>query len=71
MFWMVFEGVRRIVVFCLGVIIFIDGVVDPEHSVPELVIGMVMVGILPVENVIGAWKPHKLLRRDRDVDDRQ
>jgi hypothetical protein len=68
-FWRAFEGFRRITVFVLGVTIVIFALVDPEsaNTVVMLVIGMVMVGILPVENVIDIFRP----ARRRDVNDRQ
>jgi hypothetical protein len=52
-FWRLFEGLRRIVIFALGVLIIIFALVDPEsgNTISMLVIGMVMVGILPVENI--------------------
>jgi hypothetical protein len=63
-FWDLFEGVRRIVVFVLGVTIIVFALVDPEsaNTVVMLIIGMVMVGILPIENLLG-WFPR---RRDRE-----
>jgi len=63
-FWKAFEGVRRITVFMLGVIVVIFALIDPEsaNTVVMLIIGMVMVGILPVENVLGWFRPR--VRRD-------
>lgn len=52
-FHSIFDGLRRVVVFLLGVLIILDGLLDETGNlIPELIIGMVMVGILPVENVI-------------------
>lgn len=57
MFWDLFEGFRRIVVFGLGVFIILDALIDDKDKlIPELIIGMIMVGILPVENVISSFR---------------
>jgi len=52
-FWKWFEGVRRITIFVLGVAVILFALVDPDSSntVAMLAIGMVMIGILPVENL--------------------
>ena len=66
-FWKVFEGIRRITIFTLGVAVVVYALIDPDtpNTVAMLVIGMVMVGILPVENLFGLWSPR---RRDRGSD---
>jgi hypothetical protein len=66
MFWKIFDGIRRIVVFLLGVLIILDSLRDSEAIIPELVIGMVMVGILPIENVVESWKPKRFRRHGAD-----
>lgn len=62
-FWKLFESMRRIVIFVLGVVITIFALVDPDshNTVAMLVIGMVMIGILPVENLFDM----RLSRRER------
>lgn len=64
-FWKAFEGFRRITVFVLGVAVVLFALIDPDtpNTVAMLVIGMVMVGILPVENVIDLF-PRRRDRRD-------
>lgn len=47
----VFDFFRRIIVFLLGVIVILDGLYGTEESVPKLIIGMVMVGILPISDL--------------------
>lgn len=66
-FWKFFEGVRRVTVFLLGVTVMIFALIDPEsaNTVVMLIIGMIMVGILPVENVLN-WFPRRRDRRDTD-----
>jgi Na+/proline symporter len=57
-FWKVFEGFRRITVFVIGVIVMIFALIDPDsaNTVTMLIIGMIMVGVLPLENVFGMWR---------------
>ena len=66
-FWKVFEGIRRITIFTLGVAVVVYALIDPDtpNTVAMLVIGMVMVGILPVENVTSLFRPRRI---DRDKD---
>jgi len=58
-----FESVRRVVIFILGCFCFIKGVISPENTVPELIIGMVMVGVLPIEELAVPWRRR---RKDKD-----
>jgi len=51
-----FNIVRLVVVFGLGVWIIVDAVTDNVSAVPKLVIGMIMVGVLPIEN-FALWRP--------------
>jgi hypothetical protein len=66
-FWDLFEGIRRLVVFLLGIVVIIFALRDPEsaNTVFMLLIGMVMVGILPIENLL-AWFPTRHRERDKD-----
>lgn len=52
-FWKIFEGFRRVVIFLLGCLVFLKGTFYPEYSIPELIVGMIMVGILPIERFFG------------------
>ena len=47
----IFDTVRRVTTFVLGVVIIVNALNNQEDPVAELVIGMVMVGILPVESL--------------------
>lgn len=49
-----FPIIRRSVIFLLGVAVMIDALWDRQYVVPELVIGMIMVGVLPVDELIGS-----------------
>ena len=57
-FWSIFNGIRRVVVFSLGVLVIIESLNDRSDAVAELVIGMVLVGILPLEDLL-PWQRHK------------
>ena len=47
-----FAWVRRLVVFLLGVAVIIDALWDRQYVVPELIVGMILVGVLPIDEVI-------------------
>jgi ACR3 family arsenite efflux pump ArsB len=52
-----FAAVRRLVVFILGVLVIVKALwFGGDDTVPELLIGMVLVGVLPLENVAGAYR---------------
>lgn len=66
--WATFAGVRRVVVFLLGVFVIVDSVVGEHDSVGQLAIGAVMVGVLPLDGLV-AWATapwHTPARRERD-----
>lgn len=68
--WNVFAGIRRIVIFALGVMLFLDGMNDKSNTLAELIIGSIMVGVLPLETV-NDWKPFILNRtRNKHLIDR-
>jgi hypothetical protein len=49
----IFAAVRRVTVFSLGVLIIAAALADPEsqNTISMLVIGMVMVGVLPIDDL--------------------
>ena len=51
--------VRRIVVFLLGVAIIIDALWDQDFVVPELIVGMIMVGVLPVDEFVKSFQTRR------------
>jgi len=57
---------RRVVVFLLGVLVILDAIIGTGSSVPELIIGTVLVGVLPLEYVVQAWHDTSQPRRRRD-----
>ena len=50
----IFAAIRRVTVFALGVWIISAALVDTESqgTIPMLIIGMVMVGVLPIEDAL-------------------
>ncbi len=44
------------IVFALGVLTILDAVVGKGDAVPELIIGTVLVGVLPLEYLVRAWR---------------
>jgi len=51
----VFTFIRRLVVFGLGCWVIGNALINPEERLGQLAVGMVMVGVLPIENIF-SWK---------------
>ena len=51
----VFMFVRRLVTFGLGCWIIGNALVHPDERISQLIVGMIMVGVLPIENVF-SWR---------------
>jgi hypothetical protein len=51
----VFAFLRRVVVFGLGCWVIGNALVNPEERLGQLAVGMVMVGVLPIENIF-SWR---------------
>ena len=51
---MVFTLIRRLVVFGLGCWIIANALIHPDERISQLVVGMIMVGVLPIENIF-SW----------------
>ena len=47
-----FARIRRLVIFILGCAVMIDALWDRQYVVPELIVGMIMVGVLPIDEFI-------------------
>jgi hypothetical protein len=54
--------VRRIVVFLLGITVVIDAVLGTGNHIGELVIGAVLLGIIPVDELLDSLS--RKFRRD-------
>jgi hypothetical protein len=53
-FELVFTFVRRLIVFGLGCWVIGNALLNPEERATQLIIGMIMVGVLPIENIF-SW----------------
>jgi hypothetical protein len=48
----VFTLVRQVIVFVLGVGVIIDAIVTSGTHVTELVVGLILIGVLPLESLL-------------------
>jgi hypothetical protein len=48
----VWVGLRRLVLFVLGVAVILDGLVGASPNVGQLIVGAVLVGIVPVDEML-------------------
>jgi hypothetical protein len=51
--WEIFAGIKRVVIFLLGVLVIVDSLLGGEDKLSQLIVGSVLVGILPVEDFLG------------------
>jgi hypothetical protein len=51
----VFAFVRRLTVFGLGCWCIGNALLHPDERATQLIIGMIMVGVLPIENIM-SWR---------------
>ena len=57
-----FAAIRRIVVFLLGVAVVVDALFDRNYVVPELIVGIILLGVLPIDDLLRSARRHP---RDR------
>ena len=62
----VFTFVRRFVVFGLGCWVIGNALVNPEERLGQLAVGMVMVGVLPIENIFN-WRLQRPVTAERST----
>lgn len=60
--WFLF---RRVVIFALGVAVIVDSLVDNDPTAGELIIGVIMIGVLPLDDLAQLIPRRPSLRRDR------
>jgi hypothetical protein len=63
---LVFAFVRRLVVFGLGCWVIGNALMNPEERATQLIIGMIMVGVLPIENFFGWHRTPEPRERRQD-----
>jgi hypothetical protein len=51
-FWSIFDGIKRIITFALGVVIIVDALNDRSHVVAKLLIGTALIGLLPLGDLL-------------------
>ena len=47
-----FRLARQVVLFLLGVVVIIDGIVSSGTPVPEIVTGLVLIGLVPIDDLL-------------------
>lgn len=47
-----FRLIRQVVLFVLGVVVIIDGIVSSNSPVPEIVTGLVLLGLVPIDDLV-------------------
>lgn len=52
MFNTFFDALRRMTIFILGVLIIVEGLYDDGVPVKSIILGMIMVGVLPLEDLL-------------------
>ena len=51
----VWRWVRRVVIFFLGCAVILEGIISAQDRVVELIAGMVMVGVLPLDDLLRSF----------------
>jgi hypothetical protein len=67
MFWKSFEAIRRITIFILGTLVIIEGLYDQDVPVKSIILGMIMIGVLPIEDLL-PWSKKNEERKERKAD---
>jgi hypothetical protein len=52
MFTAFFDAIRRITIFILGVLIIIEALYEESVPIKSIILGMIMVGVLPLEDLL-------------------
>jgi hypothetical protein len=47
--------VRRVVTFLLGVAVIIDALTEPTHVLGQLIVGAVLIGVPPLDELAGTF----------------
>ena len=59
---MTWADVRHAIVFALGIATIIDAITSPGNPWPQLAIGAVMVGVLPIDRMVVGMRPVRVYR---------
>jgi hypothetical protein len=55
--------IRRVITFALGVAVMVDAIQMPNADTAELIIGLILVGVLPIDDLLA------VIHRKRGPDD--
>ena len=47
-----FRLARQVILFLLGVVVIVDGIVSSGTPVPEIVTGLVLIGLVPIDDLM-------------------
>lgn len=64
MFNTFFDGLRRMTIFILGVLIIVEGLYDDGVPVKSIILGMIMVGVLPLEDLLPWSRKQQEAKKD-------
>jgi hypothetical protein len=67
MFWKAFEAIRRVTIFILGTLVIVEGLYDQDVPVKSIILGMIMIGVLPIEDLL-PWSKKNEERKERKAD---
>ena len=60
--------IRRVVIFGLGIWVIVDAMLAKTVPIPELIIGLILIGVLPLDD-LGAWLQRRAPRGHKEKDD--
>jgi hypothetical protein len=60
---------RRVVVFGLGIFVILDAVSSKGNPIAELIVGMIMVGALPLDDVLAQARRVHINGNQKEKDD--
>jgi len=61
--WWLF--IRRVIIFFLGVAVIVDALIEEDAVTGKLIVGVIMIGVLPLDDLAVLIPRRPSLRRDR------
>lgn len=65
--WEIFYAVRKVSFWFVGMIIVLEALYDDDIPIKTLILGMIMMGVLPLEDLL-PWTKKNNKHRDDDAD---
>ena len=59
-----FDAIKRITIFILGVLIIVEALYEESVPVKSIILGMIMVGVLPLEDLL-PWSKRNQEKKDK------